>query len=459
MAKVKILTVDDSLVFSTQPSMGKKNKMKKHHRFQKKKKNTFPRIKKKSRSTFDSIKGYKKSYSDGLYGLLVVMLCILGSTCVTLIPAHNVIENPEFWYEFMLPFIIEGFVHAGMIVVRAQVIFDFDKSKMFRILLDLCCTYTLSISLSFCLIHSVWTQIFAYVEPLPFKCVLLSNICMGIALLRFWFILQKEQQMDPGVRKRQINFIFYILWGIATSMQLIGARKIFDLMPQHIQWVLAVAVPLLKEINDRIFEKFITKAATSETIVLVKILGKLTNNVMFSFWIAVFLVTSATETTGYVLLGINFCLNLRLCYKAIKWNNRISGNILHANRNQLFKNEALAELILNETVEMMAPISFIGSYLLAFYGPNYQILGNVGCSYWTFEATENLNSLLKTVLIMAFMDSGSAVISGFLLWKFCRINIFWEYCKLIKKYWIIMAISGAFNLIKVLFFRLIGLSL
>ena len=117
---------------------------------------------------------------------------------------------------------------------------------------------------------------------------------------------------------------------------------------------------------------------------------------------------------------------------------------------QLFKNEALAELILNETVEMMAPISFIGSYLLAFYGPNYQILGNVGCSYWTFEATKDLNDLLNTVLMMTLIDSGSAVISAFFLWKFCRINIFWEYCKFIKKYWMIMAISGAFSLNKVL---------
>ena len=97
---------------------------------------------------------------------------------------------------------------------------------------------------------------------------------------------------------------------------------------------------------------------------------------------------------------------------------------MEANSNQLFKNEALAELILNQTVEMMAPISFIGSYLLAFYGPNYQILGNVGCSYWTFEATKDLNDLLNTVLMMTLIDSGSAVISGFFLWKFCRINIF-----------------------------------
>ena len=93
MAKVRIFTIDDCSVSSAGPSMGKKNKMKKHHRFQKKKKKPFFGIKQKNRSSFDSIKGYKKCYFDGLYGPLVVMLCILGSTCVTLIPAHNVIEN------------------------------------------------------------------------------------------------------------------------------------------------------------------------------------------------------------------------------------------------------------------------------------------------------------------------------------------------------------------------------
>ena len=373
--------------------------------------------------------------------------------------SYNIITNPEFWYEIMLPFIMVLFLQAGMIVVRAQMIFDFGNRKTLTMLLDLCCTYTLTITLSFFSIHFVWTQILEYIEPFPFKCILITNICVVSVHLRFWFILSKAKQMDSSIHKRHMHFIFYISWGLATSMQLTGARKIFDIVPKHFQMVLALAVPLLKEINDRIIENLIGKAATSENIVPAKILGKLTNNATFSFWIAVFLVTSATESTGYVLLGINFCLNLQLCYKAIRWNQKISVDILEVNSNQLFKNEALAELILNETFEMIAPISFIGSYLVAFYGPNYQILGNVGCSYWTFEAAENLNALLKTVLIMAFMDSGSAVISGFLLWKFCRINIFWEYCKLIKKYWIIMAISGAFNLIKVLFFRLIGLSL
>ena len=311
-------TIIDVSRFSTRPAIHKNSMIKKHNHVQKTTRKIFFDIKKQNNSIFDCNKANEKNILHGLYGPLALVICILGSTCVTLIPAHNVITNPEFWYEIILPIIILGFAHAGMIVVRAQMIFDFGNRKTLKMLLDLCCTYTLVITLSFCLIHLVWTQILAFIEPFPFKCALTVSICVGCVHLRSWLILQKDQQMDSSLRRRQMNFIFYISWSLATAMQLFGARKIFDLMPLDFQWVLAVAVPILKEINDRIIVKLISKAASSDTTVIVKILGKLTNNAMFSFWIAVFLVTSATETTGYVLLGINFCLNLQLCYKAIR---------------------------------------------------------------------------------------------------------------------------------------------
>ena len=48
------------------------------------------------------------------------------------------------------------------------------------------------------------------------------------------------------------------------------------------------------------------------------------------------------------------------------------------------------EKILNEIVEVMAPVVFISSYTIAYHGPNKDILGNVGCKIWNYQKVEDL---------------------------------------------------------------------
>ena len=106
---------------------------------------------------------------------------------------------------------------------------------------------------------------------------------------------------------------------------------------------------------------------------------------------------------------------------------------------------SIIELVSNETIELMVPISFIGSYIIAYYGPNYDIIGSVGCSYWTFDKVEDILAFLMPVLTMAILDCGSALIAGVLLLKFCQVNIIEEYNSMIKKYWMLLAFFGANN--------------
>ena len=61
---------------------------------------------------------------------------------------------------------------------------------------------------------------------------------------------------------------------------------------------------------------------------------------------------------------------------------------------------------------------------------------------WGFEKIDSLPDLFKPVLEMTLFDSGSIVIAGVLLWNFCRINIFHEYCKTMAKYWKFLALGG-----------------
>ena len=391
-----------------------------------------------------------KIYYNGFYGALALLLCVTSSFPITLIPVHDNVINPKYWYEVIISYPSQTFMIAASFVVRAQTIFNCFNKTMTRIILDLGCSSFLSAVVVCCLLHSVWTGILNYLEPFPWKCVCMGYICSTVLAIRFWFAFPKELIQDQSFRNRRRAFFLYLAWIGFVGILLLGLCKLFKEMPWNTQWLLGIVVPLLKEINDRLTEKMISNASTSKNIADSKLVAKIDAGILFSFWITIVLATVATQITGYVLLGINSFINLALCLKARYLERKICSSIGEAMKNHSLKKEVVAELILNETIEVLVPLAFIASYTIAFYGPNYDKLGSLGCSYWTFKKVEDLHSFLKPVLFMEMIDFGTAVISGILLWKFCRINILKEYCTTIKRYWLVVAFSGAYNIASVL---------
>ena len=391
-----------------------------------------------------------KKYYNGLYGALALIVCVTSSFPITLIPVHDNIIDPKYWYEVILSFLSLTFFIAASYVVRAQTIFNCFNQRMTRIILDLCCSSFLSAAVVCCLLHFVWSLILGYLEPVPWKCVCMGYICSTVLAIRFWCTFPKELIKDQTFRNRRKAFFQYLAWIGFVGMLLLCLCKLFKEMPWNTQWLLGIVVPLLKEINDRLTEKIIANASTSKNLADSKLVLKIDASILFSFWVTIVLATVATQITGYVLLGINSFINLTLCLKARYLERKICSSIGEAMKNHSLKKEVVAELILNETIEVLVPLAFIASYTIAFYGPNYDKLNSIGCSYWTFKKVGDLHSFLKPVLFMEMIDFGTAIISGILLWNFCRINILKEYCTTIKRYWLVVSFSGAYNIVSVL---------
>ena len=170
----------------------------------------------------------------------------------------------------------------------------------------------------------------------------------------------------------------------------------------------------------------------------------------YSLFFVLILGTRATETTNYCILTINFIYNLYLCFKIILLNNKILPSYQRETAVlRTLKKEVLAELLLNEIIEIMVPVTYICTFTIAYYGPNSEILGNVRNDYWAYQKVENITTLFTFALQMALIDLLSAVFSGVLLWKNCRLNFLQEYCKIMKKYWPILTLTAVVNINKV----------
>ena len=85
--------------------------------------------------------------------------------------------------------------------------------------------------------------------------------------------------------------------------------------------------------------------------------------------------------------------------------------------------ELLQELVINEMIELFLPLGYLASLLIAYYGPNSELIGHVGSKYWQYNPIDDLDHQITYVLMFFFVDLSSLFASGALLWFFCRIQL------------------------------------
>ena len=385
---------------------------------------------------------------DIIYGPIALFILTSSSFSATLIPVHNVIISPEYWYEIIFSCLSAAFFIACCFTIGAEAVLGLFNHKRLFVIINLFATILVASNFGFILVHLVWSKMFGYFDPLPYQVQSAGNLSLLSLFFRFWYMAPKERRTEQNFRKRFKFFAFWYLWILFTSFQLSVVLVILGKIQSDSQWVIALLLPLKKEINGYIMNKFIIKAALSENLVEAKFMAKIANNLFYSVSFAI-AVTSVTKTTEYLLLGVSFCTNMALCFKVIRYHKRISIVDSETEKMKSLKEDTATELLLNdsrmnlsELVEIMVPISFIGACFAGYYGPNKDVMGIIGCSLWHQKYVEDFFSFITPVIEMALLDSASLILAGGILWWSCNINLFHEYCCTVKKYWKHLAFHG-----------------
>ena len=107
-------------------------------------------------------------------------------------------------------------------------------------------------------------------------------------------------------------------------------------------------------------------------------------------------------------------------------------------------------LVLNERKSFMS-LTYIAVILMAYFGPNAKILGNIQLTIWQFQQPiDDIQTYVMNISLLLAADFLSFIINGVLLWYYCSINVLEVTKKLQQSFWIIFAIAEAFLLMEVL---------
>ena len=249
--------------------------------------------------------------------------------------------------------------------------------------------------------------------------------------------LSLQLAQEQGIPKKLKFLYISVLWGLSLNYQYTIYQKVLQFTQNtNYQPIAALVLVLIRELALWVNSKLIHKSAngdeqSAQLITGYSIAGR------HGIQICTTVGGIASPNTVYVLLGIDFSINVYLAVKIVWLRKRRSDQI----DKQI---DLLQELALNELIEFVLPLAYIGAQILGYYGPNAENLVDVGADIWTSAPIKNLWDTTSTVLWFFACDFGSTVLTGILLWSFCKINLLQAFATLDKEFYLAFLLVPSF---------------
>ena len=367
-----------------------------------------------------------------LQGIGALIGCVVITSIYTLIPVHNLFEQPTYWYEFPLQIIFALYPSwAVMVIFRCSNYMNIKYIKNVRAFL-----YMWSIGSGILLIlygaqYLIWAVLLDYHYPVPLNGYITACAGMISFYSTICFQFPKDWRKDSKFKRRLLSFVLAMGLNQALVLQYAAITFILLTIDSDLQWIAALFLPFVREFNILISLPFARRASdgdlTSVELTLQHAVG--TTHALF---LSYTLGSVATFATGTIILVGDFVTNVITClwliYIRLRKPERIEKQI-----------ELAQILVINEMVEFMVPLAYLLCFTVAFYGPNAELFGNVKSSYWHYSAVEDVTEVIEVVLTFFTIDFGSTLVSFFLLWRFCRINLGQVYLAVQKDYGVVFS--------------------
>lgn len=263
--------------------------------------------------------------------------------------------------------------------------------------------------------YFLWTVILNKQYPIPFLGFFLTYTSWIYNPFYAWFLIPKKLRMITKLQKR---FGFAIL-PIIIAIFLITCDTIIieriKTTSDRYQPIVALALPIMREVHIRIAGSAIKQSCNGDEKFSI-IMMKYVLNTYYVMNLCMVLGSVATNATSIVLIGVDYANNIWLALNLV-WTKKRNPSMT---QKQI---DILQDLTLGELVEFQGPLAYMLVFVTLAQGPNFQLFGNMGNSYWAYTAIEDINKTLNNIMIFFVVDFSSTVLSALILWYSCDIML------------------------------------
>ena len=378
----------------------------------------------------------KISYINGLHVFTILIGCGLAMSILALIPRHNSVKDPTYWFEIILPAGFEIIFSATILVLDLSILMDRETLISPWMYLKVNSTYLLSWIIPFCSCYFLWTAILDYNHPMPFVgliCKLSSSIVAIITTPIFVLLGHFEKQ---EFKRKSNNFFGYqLLWFVDGIVKDLLSRVFSQLRETDAQCLVAILIPIAKRSTHLVISKVIKQMVGSENE-RANVLLAVTVNVSYGLFTSICLIGARSITIICMVVG-EFLIQLNMTYQVVKLHKKVAA----LDQSGVQKSKAVTRLLLAELSEGLIPLAYAISFSLAYYGPNGNLIGHVRNESWNYTPVKDARWTFIAMLGLFAVDSMCLFLNSAIAWIFCKINLFDEFCIVMQKYWHIIALK------------------
>ena len=369
-----------------------------------------------------------------------IMFALLNSCLIfCLWPQHNIFIEPSYWFEFMTVSVF-GFIglFSACFILNCSIWMHIKSITTLRNFISLYIVSAFTWVLVNITYYLIWTAVLGLRAPMPLNIHVCGITTLVVVMVAFWFLFPMEIRSSKDFSKRYCYYFSSQLFRNMCVWEYFFLGRLFVIIDPRYQWTLAIIMQIVKEVNGRILTYLCYKAASCRNS-FIRITCLHEAGCRHAVFLCVALALLATNTTSFLCLGFDFAINFCLCVKIILRQRKNNVPIIR-------DNIELQILALNEKVVYIVPLAYCICFLLAYYGPNARIIGNVKNTSWHFGMVKNISAPLYMMLALFSIDLISILLWTFLLKKFCSISYLDGYLYIQKGMWLVMAIQEAYAL-------------
>jgi hypothetical protein len=361
-----------------------------------------------------------------LYGLSPIFIILVSTSPLTLVPMHNIFDYPSYWYETPLQSMAMYLGFEVSNIMCCSYFMNIGYIKMVRHFFIVGIGVFLGTAILYPTGYIIWTQTLEYPYPIPWTGAIYGYSILAIIWTMIWLRFPTGWRKNAEFRKRFKSFLVSIIFihSIYVHYRII-TKALLTLQNQY-QWVIAILLPFIRELENLIAEKLALGSARGD-VMATKMVIYFFINTYHTVTLTYAIGALANDTSSLIVLICDFLFNLLTALRII-W------MVRKRPENKEAAIALLQELVIVEMVEFIIPLVYLACFCTAYYGPNAELLGNITNEDFHFVAVEDPFHTIKNVGFFFCFDAIALTTLYFVAWFACRIDLFRVYTALLKEF-------------------------
>ena len=251
------------------------------------------------------------SLKYAIYGCGSIFAATIPSILIGIIPFHDVIKKPDYWYEFaLIGTLIVLPTWIACVLFKSSCFINVNFLKSHRIFQKL---YVMAFFAYWAMqgaAFNIWTKIAKYQYPFPFNGWFISTYIVSAASY-LGIVLQFPPKMRKVVhmKNRLQSLVVAMVCNQLSVILYLPIIKMMPLCPVSYQWMVALAFPLLREFNIWMTLRFAKRSCNGDEK-RAEIVTNHSECTSHALALSFVLGSIATIETSAVIIGIDFLINI-----------------------------------------------------------------------------------------------------------------------------------------------------